>query len=68
VGLRPAAPLGLTPGEQQVAKLVAAGYTNKEVSSAFQFDFCRIKELAASAHVTFPLPTHLRCFVLVNGH
>jgi DNA-binding CsgD family transcriptional regulator len=34
VGLRPAAPLGLTASEQRVADLVARGMTNKEVATA----------------------------------
>jgi DNA-binding CsgD family transcriptional regulator len=34
VGLRPTAPLGLTPSEQRVAELVAAGSTNKETADA----------------------------------
>jgi DNA-binding CsgD family transcriptional regulator len=33
VGLRPAAPLGLTPTEEQVARLVADGKTNREVAA-----------------------------------
>jgi len=34
IGLRPAAPPGLTPGEERVAELVAAGRTNREVAGA----------------------------------
>jgi DNA-binding CsgD family transcriptional regulator len=34
VGLRPPAPLGLTPTEERVAELVAAGHTNREVADA----------------------------------
>jgi DNA-binding CsgD family transcriptional regulator len=34
IGLRPPAPLGLTPTEERVAELVAAGYTNREVAQA----------------------------------
>jgi DNA-binding NarL/FixJ family response regulator len=33
VGIRPSAPLGLTPTEEQVAQLVADGKTNNEVAS-----------------------------------
>jgi len=33
VGLRPSAPLGLTPTEEQVARLVAGGKTNREVAA-----------------------------------
>jgi DNA-binding CsgD family transcriptional regulator len=32
IGLRPPAPLGLTPTEQRIAELVAAGHTNREVA------------------------------------
>jgi len=34
IGLRPPAPLGLTPTEERVAELVAAGQTNREVAQA----------------------------------
>ena len=34
IGLRPAAPLGLTPTEERVADLVATGHTNREVAQA----------------------------------
>jgi DNA-binding CsgD family transcriptional regulator len=34
VGLRPAAPLSLTPTEERVADLVAAGHTNREAAQA----------------------------------
>jgi DNA-binding CsgD family transcriptional regulator len=34
IGLRPAAPLGLTPTEERVADLVAAGHTNREAAQA----------------------------------
>jgi DNA-binding CsgD family transcriptional regulator len=34
IGLRPPAPQGLTPTEERVADLVAAGYTNREVAQA----------------------------------
>jgi DNA-binding CsgD family transcriptional regulator len=34
VGLRPTAPLGLTPTEERVAELVAAGGTNREVAAS----------------------------------
>ena len=34
IGLRPPAPLDLTPTEQRVAELVAAGHTNREVAQA----------------------------------
>ncbi len=34
VGLRPPAPLALTPTEEQVAHLVAAGHSNREVADA----------------------------------
>jgi DNA-binding CsgD family transcriptional regulator len=34
IGLRPPAPLGLTPTEKRVAELAAAGHTNREVAQA----------------------------------
>jgi DNA-binding CsgD family transcriptional regulator len=34
IGLRPPAPSGLTPSEERVAQLVAAGHTNREVAGA----------------------------------
>ncbi len=34
IGLRPPAPSGLTPSEERVAELVAAGHTNREVADA----------------------------------
>ncbi len=34
IGLRPAAPLSLTPTEERVADLVATGHTNREVAQA----------------------------------
>jgi len=34
IGLRPPAPSGLTPSEERVAELVAAGHTNREVAGA----------------------------------
>jgi DNA-binding CsgD family transcriptional regulator len=34
IGLRPPAPQGLTPTEERVAELVAAGHTNREVAQA----------------------------------
>jgi DNA-binding CsgD family transcriptional regulator len=34
IGLRPPAPLGLTPTEERVAEMVAAGHTNREVAQA----------------------------------
>ena len=34
IGLRPPAPLDLTPTEERVAELVAAGHTNREVAQA----------------------------------
>ena len=33
MGIRPSAPLGLTPTEEQVAQLVADGKTNNEVAA-----------------------------------
>src|SRR5262249_19847699 len=32
IGLRPPAPLDLTPTEERIAELVAAGHTNREVA------------------------------------
>jgi DNA-binding CsgD family transcriptional regulator len=32
IGLRPPAPLGLTPTEMRVAELAAAGHTNREIA------------------------------------
>jgi DNA-binding CsgD family transcriptional regulator len=34
IGLRPAAPLGLTSTEERVAELAAAGHTNREIAQA----------------------------------
>jgi DNA-binding CsgD family transcriptional regulator len=34
IGLRPPAPLGLTPTEKRVAELAAAGRTNREIAQA----------------------------------
>jgi DNA-binding CsgD family transcriptional regulator len=34
IGLRPPAPLGLTPTEKRVAELAAAGHTNREIAQA----------------------------------
>ena len=34
IGLRPRAPLGLTPTEERVAELAAAGHTNREIAQA----------------------------------
>ena len=34
IGLRPAAPLDLTPTEKRVAELAAAGHTNREIAQA----------------------------------
>jgi DNA-binding CsgD family transcriptional regulator len=34
IGLRPPAPLDLTPTEKRVAELAAAGHTNREIAQA----------------------------------